>query len=247
MPDFSNSCLNILRYAGISEADGAKVLQKIRTFAALPDQGAAEDAVRRLRKELTAFYYDLYKLVFFRSLEDTNIPAEIMMFLYFGYIDMQLAGETNTQILYEMSRAIGLDERMRVFTFYQWLRLIYTCKKDPSVNDFTVDYITTLRQQKREGTITEAQEKELLTDGKARVNFEIDNMFRSANRMMSSRITTFVPFFSEQVLTRPLEKSLLGFDFVHRTIDVVKAIDYSLFYRQTVYTAPELGLEKAFI
>ena len=247
MPDFSNSCLNILSYAGISETDGAKVLNKIRQFAALPDQGAADDAVRRLRKELTAFYYDLYKLVFFRSLEDTNIPAEVMMFLYFGYIDMTLAGEQNTQILYEMSRAIGLDERMRVFTFYQWLRLIYTCKKDPSVNDFTVDYITTLRQQKREGTITEAQEKELLTDGKARVTFEIDNMFRSANRMMSSRITTFVPFFSEQVLTRPLEKSLLGFDFVHRTIDVVKAIDYSLFFRQTVYTAPELGLDKAFI
>ena len=247
MPDFSNSCANILSYAGLSDADAEKFTKKIQQFAALPDQGASDDAVRRLRKELTAYYYDVYKLIFFRSLNDTNIPSEVMMFLYFGYIDMKLAGEGNTQILYEMSKAIGLDERMRVFTFYQWLRLIYTCKKDPSVNDFTVDYITTLRQQKREGSITEAQEKELLVDGKARVIFEIDNMFKSANRMMSSRITTFVPFFSEQVLTRPLEKSLLSFEFVHKTIDVVKAIDYSLFFRQTVYTAPELGLDKAFI
>ena len=169
------------------------------------------------------------------------------MFLYFGYIDQTLAGEENTKILYSAAKQIGLDEEMRVFTFYQWLRLIYTCKKDPSVNDFSTDYITTIRKQKRDGTLTEAQEKEALVDGKARVIFEIDNMFRSANRMMSSRITTFVPFFSSQTLTKPLDRSLLGFGIIHKTINVIKSIDYSLFYRQTVFTAPELGLDKAFI
>ena len=65
--------------------------------------------------------------------------------------------------------------------------------------------------------------------------------------MMSSRITTFVPFFSGQTLTKPLEKSLLNFDIIHKTLGVIRAVDYSLFYRQTVYTAPELGLDKAFI
>ncbi|MCR5302138.1 MAG: hypothetical protein K6E49_06820 [Lachnospiraceae bacterium] len=247
MPDFSNSCMNILSYAGLSEADAAKIRDKIETFAAMPDQGAAEDSARRLRKELTAYYYEIYKLCFFKSLEDTNIPAEVLMFLYFGYIDEKLAGSENTNILYEFSKTIGLDEEMRVFTFYQWLRLIYTGKKDPSVNDFSTDYITELRKQRKDGTITAAQEEEALHDGRRRVTFEIDNMFRSANRMMTSRVTTFVPFFSEQVLTRPLEKSLVTFEAVHKTIGVVRALDYSLFYRQTVFTAPEQGLEKAFI
>ena len=247
MPDLSNSCMNILTYAGLSDADKAKVCQKINTFSAMSDQGAADDAARRLRKELTAYFYEIYRFAFFRSLEDTQIPDEVMMFFYFGYIDEKLAGAENAQILYEASKAMGFDPEMRVFTFYQWLRLIYTCKKDPSVNDFSTDYITTLRKQRREGSITEQQEKEALTDGRARVNFEIDNMFRSACRMMSSRITTFVPFFSEQTLTKPLDKSLIGFDILHKTLGVVKAIDYSLFFRQTVYTEPEIGVDKAFI
>ena len=247
MPDFSNSCEKILNYAGMADGDKQKLSQKIAEFAAMSDQGASDDGARRLRKELTAYYYELYKLVFFKSIEDAKIPEEVMMFLYFGYIDEKLAGAENTQILYEMMRTMKLDEKMRVFTFYQWLRLIYMGKKDPSVNDFSTDYITTLRKLRREGSITEEQEREALVDGKKRVTFEIDNMFKSANRMMSSRITTFVPFFSEQVLTRPLEKSLLSFEKIHKTLEVIKAVDYSLFFRQTVYTAPELGLDKAFI
>ena len=247
MPDFSNSCMNILTYAGISDADKAKISQKINTFAAMSDQGASDDAARRLRKELTAYYYEIYKLAFFKSLQDQTIPDEVMMFFTFGYIDEKLAGSENTQMLFDAVHSIGLDPEMRVFTFYQWLRLIYNCKKDPSVNDFSTDYITTLRKQKKEGSITEQQEREALTDGKARVIFEIDNMFKSANRMMSARITTFVPFFSEQALTRPLDKSILSFEIIHKTLNVIRAIDYSLFFRQTVFTAPELGLDKAFI
>ncbi len=247
MPDFSNSCMNILGYAGLGEADRNKVYQKVCQFASMSDQGASDDASRRLRKELTAYYYDIYKLCFFKTLEDPRIPEEVMMFLYFGYIDEKLAGTENTQILYEAAKTIGPDEKMRVFTFYQWLRMVYACRRDPSVNDFSTDYITTLRQQRREGSITEAQEKEYLTDGVKRVTFEIDNMFRSAGRMMSSRITTFVPFFSEQTLTKPLDKSFLSLSAIHKTLDVIRAIDYSLFYRQTVFTAPEIGLDKAFI
>lgn len=247
MPDFSNSCMFILTYAGLKDADAAKIKEKIDKFAAIPDQSSSDDVTRRLRKELTLLYYDIYKLVFFKTLEQQPIPEEVLMFLYFGYIDEDLAGAENTRILYEFSKTIGLDDRLRVFTFYQWLRLLYTCKKDPSVDDFSTDYITLIRKQRKDGVLTDEQAKEALVDGRARVNFEIDNMFRSANKMMTSRVTTFVPFFSEQVLTKPLEKSLLSFSTIHKTMDIIKAIDYSLFYRQTVYTAPELGVDKAFI
>ena len=247
MPDLTNSCEKILSYAGLSADDIGKVKKKIDDFTALSDQASSDDATRRLRKELTAYFYDIYKLVFFRTLQDQTIPDEVLMFLYFGYIDENLAGVENAQILHEYLRVYGPDSEMRVFTFYQWLRLIYTCKKDPSINDFSEDYTITLRKQRRDGTITEAQEREALSDGKARVVFEIDNMFRSASKMMSSRITAFVPFFSEQTLTKPLDKSLLSFESIHKTLSVIKAIDYSLFFRQTVYTAPELGLDKAFI
>lgn len=245
--DFSNSAENILTYAGFNEGDRKKVISAIKTFAGLEDQFSSDDKIRKLRKELNLYFYEVYKFVFFKTLEETVIPDEVMMFLFFGYIDEELAGAENTEKLYYASKSIGLDEEMRVFTFYQWLRLIYNEKKDPSVNEFSVDYITDLRKKKREGSISDAQEQSLLHDGRKRVIFEIDSMFKNGNRMMSDRITTFVPFFCGQALTKPLEKSLLNFGIIHKTLNVIKAIDFSLFYRQTVYTAPELGLDKAFI
>ncbi|MCR5591119.1 MAG: hypothetical protein K6F73_06245 [Lachnospiraceae bacterium] len=247
MSAFSDSCMNILGYAGVPDANKEKIYSKIKEFAAMEDQSAPDDAARRLRKELGSYFYELYKLVFFKTLEDRHIPEEIFMFLYFGYIDEELAGEENTQILHDLAVSIGHDEEMRVFTFYQWLRLIYSCKKDPSIDDFSTDYITTLRKRKRDGEITDQQEREALEDGEARVKFEIDNMFRSASKMLSSRVTTFVPFFSGQTLTKPLDKSLLSYATVNKMLSIVKGIDFSLFYRQTVYTAPELGLDKTFI
>lgn len=247
MTDLSNSCDSILTYAGLSDADKDTVKQMIKQFAGLSDQGSSNDDIRKLRRELTKVFYELYKLIFFKSINNERIPDEVLMFLNFGYIDESLAGTENTKILYELSKSIEIDEFKHVFTLYQWLCLIYACKKDPSVDDFSTDYTTMLRKRKKDGEITEKQEKEMLADGRARVIFEIDNMFKSASRMLSSRITTFVPFFSEQTLTRPLDKTFLTAKTVNETLSVIKAIDYSLFFRQTMFTAPEIGLDKAFI
>ena len=245
--NFTGSADKILTYAGLNEEDKNKIKSAINNFSALTDQMSIEDDARRLRKELNSYFYELYKVIFFKSIEDTAIPDEILLFLFFGYIDEKLAGEENVPMLYAALKSIGLDENMHVFTFYDWLRLIYNGKKDPSVNDFSVDYVTFLRKKRKEGSITEAQENSFLRDGKKRVIFEIDNMFKSANKMMSERVTSFVPFFTSKALTKPVDKGFLSFDTVNKTLSIIKAIDFSLFYRQTVYTAPELGVDRAFV
>lgn len=52
MPDFSDSCNNILQYAGIGDADRAKISAKIAQFAAMSDQEhqvmMQEDCVKSL-------------------------------------------------------------------------------------------------------------------------------------------------------------------------------------------------------
>ena len=245
--DFKGSAGRILAYAGLSEKDAAGIVARIKEFSALKDQASSDDSVRVLRKQLTSYFYEIYKAVFFKSLEDTQIPAEVLMFLYFGYIDEDLAGIENAELLYAAATGMGFDEDCRIFPFYQWARLIYTGKKDPSINDFSVDYTTTLRKMKKEKSITELEEKTLLHDGKKRVLFELDNMFKSASKMTCQHVTSFIPFFSGAQLSKPLDKIILDFESVHKTLNVIRAIDYSLFYRQTVYTAPELGIDKEFI
>lgn len=245
--NLTNSASKILQYAGLKEPDITKVISKLKAFSALKDQFSPDDNARALRRELSAIYYQLYKAIFFVSLEDDRIPPEVLMFLYFGYIDEELAGADNAAILYEAAMNVQLDEECRVFPFYQWARLVYMGKKDPSINDFSVDYQTMLRQKLRDKEITEAEERALFNNGRERVIFELDNMFRSASKMTSSRVTTFVPFFSKQYLSKPLDQTLINYDDIHQRINVVRSIDYSLFYRQTVFVAPEVGIDKEFI
>ena len=243
----NESANRILTYAGLAEKDAVGIVARIKEYAALKDPAASDDSVRVLRKQLSNYFYEIYKAVFFRSLEDDRIPAEILMFLYFGYIDEDLAGLENAQILYDAATNMAFDEECRIFPFYQWARLVYTEKKEPSINDFSQDYSATLRNMKKEKSITEQEERELLHNGKKRVIFEIDNMFKSASKMTSLHVTTFVPFFSQKNLSKPLDKTILDFESIHKTLNVIRAIDYSLFYRQTVFTAPEIGIDKEFI
>lgn len=247
MTEIKNSAEHILAYAGIPDDKASVFLSKLRTFASFSDQSSSEENVRLLRKELTAAYYSLYKAIFFKTLDDPRIPEEILMFLYFGYIDETLAGKENVQILHDAAVNMEFDEECRIFPFYQWLRLIYSGKKDPSLNDFSVDYVAYLRQMKKEKRITEAEEKVLYNDSDKRAAFELDNMFKSACRMMSSRITTFVPFFCEQQLSKPLDKTFLDFETIHKSLNVIRTVDFSLFYRETVFTCPEVGIDKEFI
>lgn len=244
---FKGSANKILTYAGLAEKDIVGIVARIKEFAGLKDQSSSEDSVRNLRRQLSGYFYEIYKAVFFRSLEGDRIPDEVLMFLYFGYIDEDLAGHENAEILHQAAINMTFDEECRIFPFYQWARLIYTEKKDPSINEFSVDYITTLRKMKKEQAITEQEEKTLLHNGTKRVIFEIDNMFKSASKMTSTHVTTFVPFFSSQSLSKPLANIILDFATIHKTLNVIRTIDYSLFYRQTVFTAPEIGIDKEFI
>jgi len=247
--DLTNSRDLIFQYAGLTELHRTNLSAIIDRYAGLvDDHNPPVDEMRRTRKELAAYYYELYKVIFFKTMEaEEKIPTEVFMFLYFGYIDEKLAGAENAQILYKLSESMALDDQCKVFTFYQWLRLIYTGKKDPSVNEFSVDYSSYLREQKKNKTITQEEEIRLFRDSAKRVEYEIDNMFKSANKTMSTSVTTFCPFFCHNNVFKPLDQMYVDYDRVHKTIDVIRMLDFGVFFRETIYSNIGVGIEKEVI
>lgn len=247
--DLSQSRNLIFEYANLTDAHKNNLGKLLDEYKELLDKNDSfSDDLRRVRKELSAYFYALYKAVFFESIEGSSrIPTEVFMFLYFGYIDENLAGKENAKALYLMADTLGFDEECKVFTFYQWLRLIYTGKKDPSVSEFSMDYAAYLRERRKNGEITADEEKRLYGDSRKRVEYEIDNMFKSANKVMTSAITSFCPFFSESSVFKPLGQMFVNFEAVHKTLNLLSAIDFSLFYRETVYTNPDKGIEREVI
>lgn len=237
----------IVEYSGIDSETAVKFKALIGNYVETSDRSSSEDDVRKLRKNITMIFYDIYKAAFFRSLEDPALPTELKMFFYFGYVDSRLSGTDNAVYLYMLSEQLQLDEQNSIFTFYEWLRQIYYCQKEPCVNEFNEDYSTMLHKLKIEKKINDSQEEALLRDGVKRVTYEMDNMFRSINRMISGHVTTFCPVFSDHELYRPLESMYMKYNDIHTVIDRIRTVDFSLFYRETTFTAPEVGIQKDLI
>ena len=243
----SHSLDTILSYANCEPDEKQKFTKLIRQYTAASDRSSTEDEIRVLRKNITAQFYEIYKKAFFVSRMDASVPVVLKMFFYFGYVDETLSGEDNAVFLYILASQITPDPKGRVFTFYEWLQKIFDGAKDPSVNEFNEDYITHLHKLKVEKSITEAEETAALKNGERRVSYEFDNMFRSVNKMISGHITTFCPVFSDHELYKPLDAMLVKGGTIHALIDKIRSIDFSCFYREMTYTAPEEGVQKEVI
>ena len=244
MQVLTGSLDQILDYCGADDNTKNKVNLLVKSYTVCADRSGTDDDTRKLRKELTAIFYDVYKAAFFKSLTGEEVPAPVKMMFYFGYMDETLAGMDNAAYLYSVVDSISPDPSGHIFTFYDWLKAIYACKKEPCFNEMSMDYAATLHRMKVENSISEAEEEAALKNGKKRVEFEIDNMFRSTNKIISGHVTTFCPVFSDHNLYRSLNATQLSYKGIYDAINKVRSADFSCFYRETTFTAPESGVQK---
>lgn len=243
----TDSLDTILAYAGCEPETNTKFKKLINDYKKLIDKNNTDDKSRRLRGEITKLFYQIYKQAFFASLEDKKVPDVIMMFFLFGYMDEELAGMENAAYLLSLLRNIPSDPDKGVYTIYDWFRAIYSGKKEPSRNEFDSDYTAYIHEMKVTGKITEAKERALLKDQKGKVAFEIENMFPLVNKMTFGRITTFCPLFSEHNILKELPKSIVTADMVSNCFNSIRSEDFSVFYRETIYTNPTLGIGKEMV
>ncbi len=243
----TNSTDTILKYAGISVEDSTKFKTLVHTYKNLKDRSDTNDHAMKTRKEITKDFYDIYEKILFKAIRDNHVPTIISMFLNFGYIDEELVGIDNAISIYEAAENIHELNSKHVFTIFEWFKAIYSGKRDPSKNDFDLDYPAYLRDEKKSGNITANEVNEFLVDMDKRLHFEMRNFFTSANRITCGRISTFCPLLSDDVIIKPLEVSLLSANKIEDALAEIISIDYSAFYREVLYTDPNYGIEKEFI
>lgn len=237
----------ILDYSGIPDDEKLQTKALFKAYEECPDRASMDDETRKLRRAITKIFYSIYKKVFIKAVLDDNLPIPVKMFLYFGYMDEKLAGAENAILLCQLAQVFGPDPNNHIFTFYEWLKMIYQGQRDPSINEMSLDYPMYLRQLVQEGKITQSQEKELANDKVKRVEFEIDNMFFTAGKMVSGQVTIFCPVFSDNQLYKPLDKTLVSYRNIYAFLNKVREIDFSCFYRETVYSNPDIGISKEYV
>lgn len=251
-------------FVAIEELDGAmdKILAEaeldvdkeqefrdlIRRFEDMPDKSSTADEDRGLRRGIMKIYYDLYERVFLRDYErEGETPVVIDLFLRYGYLSETLLSEEMREELLSFERGVPNQGECQVYDMKEWLTAIIRGEKEPSKNDFDQDYQEYLREQKKTGAISADEMKNLEQDLKAKFHYEIQNMFRSNQRLLSGQTAIFVPFLYTEGCMSSLSRSYLSKDKVTSCIRKLCQIDYSVFYREILYTEGEWGTKKEHI
>ncbi|MCR5778672.1 MAG: hypothetical protein K6G84_14830 [Lachnospiraceae bacterium] len=244
VPAIENAIDTILSYSGVDAGTATTFKEQVEMFKSADDRLDSSDEMRRLRRDIAKSFYEVYESAFFKSMEGNPVPPEVRMFFMFGFVDENLAGKENTEQLYKLAMSWIADPKKKVISAYEWLKKIYNKENPPSKNEFDNDWPGYLKEQRRNGDITEEEENAMLNDSKAMTSFELNNMLATANRMTFGTISTFVPIFFKEAALRPLETCLVTPARAHAAIDAVRDIDYSCFYRETVASFPELGINQ---
>ena len=237
-----NALNTILLYSGVSPEIATKFEEQIEEFKANNNRYDSADEARSLRRNISTSFYEVFTPAFMKSLTDDNIPLEVKMFFMFGFVDEELAGDKNTIILANMARSYVPDPDGNVLLLYEWLKKIYNLEVEPSRNEFDQDWLTYLRDQKLSGNLKEEQMELMIDDPKARLDFEIHNLFALGNRMTFGRISSFVPVFDVQNVLRPLDMAYQTTAKVNEYYNYIRSVDFGVFCRNALFSDVEIGV-----
>ena len=239
-----NSLGAILDYSGLPSDICNKFARLVHEYRLLPDKESNEEVPSRLRKELTLLFNEIYYNIALKSFQDESLPTIIKMFLNFGYVDAELAGAENSDYLYSIADSLRGDPANGIFTIEEWLGAVYIGIKDPCRNEFDMDYPAHLTDLRISGKITADEEAKLLYDKESRLRFEIENTFQVVNKLTFGRITTFCPLFTDINAKRDLESSQTKTMILKQTLQEIKDIDFSVFYRESLFSDINIGVTK---
>ena len=245
-PVITNALAVILTYSGVDSALSAKFQDEIAAFKASETRYDTADEARLLRKNISSSFYKIYKKVFLKSLSDKDIPIEVKMFLMFGFVDEELAGEKNTSILCNIARSYVPDPEGNILLLSEWLKKVYKLQADPSRNEFDQDWETYLREQKATGVLKQEQIDAMINNPDSRLDFEINNLFSLGNRMTFGRISVFVPVFDSMNVLKPLNLAYMTSSKIKEHISKIKSIDFGVFCRQAVYSNTDIGITQVY-
>ncbi|MEZ3507481.1 MAG: hypothetical protein K1W10_11170 [Lachnospiraceae bacterium] len=245
--DIIDSLNTILSYSQVDEETAFAFKVAVEQFRKMTDKNSSDDSARKLRQKITKLFYDVYEKAFLRSLHDESIPKVVKMFFNFGYVDEQLAGMKNAAYLCSIVDYLPTDPSKGLYTLYEWLLAIYKGKKSPSRNEFDTDYQAYVHELKTSGKITAAEETTMLGDNEKMVLFELQSVFPSINKITFGRISSFCPVFSEHNILKDLDTSLVSVASVEEAFNHIRSVDFSAYYRDTIYTNADLGIAKEYI
>lgn len=238
--ELKDSAEKIIRYSEI-EKDKADILRSgLDKFRFNPED-------KGIRKAIIPIFFEIYELVFKKVILEKDESRLFNMFLNFGYMDERLLTTEQILNLYKLSDNTKNENNCTVYNMKEWLSKIYSMDKDPSVNEFDQDYYDVFREKKRLGDVSEKDRLSYENDFNSRLNFELNNMFKTNHKLCYGQSDTYFPILHKDMILGNLSNAFITKEKVSDVINEILAIDYSAFHREIFYQNPKKNIEKEII
>lgn len=244
LQELSNSFDKLLDYADYDEKKAEDFKGMMEAFLMMKDKGDTSDGARKIRRTITEHFYVVYELIFKKAYKSGSVPKIVDLFLNFGYMDERLLEKEQLLELYHLETSFQKSEPCFVYTMREWLCRVYEGKEEPSKSEFDLEYIEALRDMKKSGEITDAEMKKMESDQDAKLSYEIKNMFRYNNRLVSGQLSSFVPVLYKDQFMGHIDQAYITAQRVNQWFTSILKIDYSVFYREVLYENKEKKIER---
>lgn len=237
-----NALEQITDYAPVHVKVKYEFIENVEAFCRLTHKFASTPEQSKLRKKITAGFFEIYEAVIRRSFEDSSLPLAVRLFLDFGFVSEKLLTEDELKELVALRPAKDeVGGGCRVYTMRKWLKAVYDGVKETSKNEFDLDYEAYLREMVKEKKLEKKDLERELVDKDKRLQFECHNMLRYGDKIISGNISTFVPILCSDGIYNNITKSYMTEDRVNQAVRKVEDIDYSVFYRDRMARYEKIG------
>lgn len=237
-----NTMEQVIKYGALDDANSEILRANVEYLVKAPDRLSVEDDVKKAKKAITPIVFTLYLNCYRTYVAGlTVMPKAVELFLNYGLLDERLVDEELLTFL------CGLREEpnegpCQIFTMVEWLDQIRTGKREASKSEFDEDYVENLRSLRKQGEITEEEQKKLLGDMDKRVEYEVMNMQKANTKTLYGQPSAYMPIlYKEAILGHP-EKVLVTKCRLNESIQNVVRTDFSVFYREVIYSNTQLKI-----
>ena len=153
--------------------------------------------------------------------------------------------------MYRLAHAMERGERIELTSKYFSKKLLYALYEEGAFApnkynryDGTNDYqfMLDMFNKRNKSEITEQQQKALTNNMDKRVEYEVMNMMKSNMRVLYGQPTAYMPVLYKEAIYGYLDKILVTKKRINESVQNLMKIDYSVFYREVLYSNVELKI-----
>ena len=238
--DLRNSLTTIFNFALVEKDFQNRFLKLLNDFRNSKDPLSSDLEGRKLRGNISKLYWDLYKQVYIRSKKDRNIPKAARMMLQFGFVDEKMLDPSQ---LLELNTLLVTKEQQTVLPIVretEFVDIIYEGQDVPSITELGLTYEAYLREEAKVSSRKNAGNTDEELDDKTKIAiYEIEHRTIETAAVCSGSRATAFPILTNMAVRGNLSEIYCTKKKVEDVIKNILEVDFSLFYRETVFKIGE--------